>query len=154
VDRLQRFDAKLAGRTPEERLASRFELVTTSVLLDAGAGLSWSYRDSAGGRYARSGGLAVASYDLFGNRGFAEHPGDPPRADAAALESASESELGRAFQVTGENPLVGLEGRAAVLRRLGEVVRTKPEYFGADARLGGFGVYLASRAENGALAAE
>jgi len=40
-----------------------------------------------------------------------------PRADAAALSNLTASSLRSAFQVTAENPLTGLEGRAAVLRQ-------------------------------------
>jgi hypothetical protein len=153
VERLARFEAKLAAKTPEERLAARFELVTTSVLLDAGAGASWSYRGADGGVYARSEGLAVASFEFFEAGGFSGSRTDPLRADADVLEQASPDLLARAFQVSRENPLVGLDGRALVLRRLGEVVRKKPEYFGLPARLGGLGATLASRAEHGALPA-
>src|SRR5262249_52618523 len=55
----------------EERLRAAVDLVVVSVLLDAGAGASWSYIESAGGdgataaRYARSEGLAVASVHAF-----------------------------------------------------------------------------------------
>jgi hypothetical protein len=35
------------------------------------------------------------------------------------------------LQVTPDNPLVGLSGRVALLRRLGEVMAGAPHYFGA-----------------------
>jgi hypothetical protein len=154
VDRLARFEARLATHSPEERLAARVELVITSVLLDAGAGPAWSYRESSGATYARSEGLAVASYDWFENGGLSAHPSQPLRADASVLSAVDESALGRAFQVSSENPLVGLSGRASVLRKLGDVVRAKPAYFGASApRLGNLGVWFASRARMGDLPA-
>ncbi|HVW29929.1 MAG TPA: DUF1688 family protein [Polyangiaceae bacterium] len=154
VDRLGRFEAELAPYSPEERLAARVELVITSVLLDAGAGPSWSYREASGAPYTRSEGLAVASYDWFVGGGLSADPARPLRADASVLSTLDESALGRAFQVAADNPLVGLAGRAAVLRKLGDVCRAKPQYFGANApRLGRFGLYLASRAKSGDLRA-
>jgi hypothetical protein len=57
------------------------------------------------------------------------------------------------FQLAPTNPLVGLEGRAALLRKLGEVVSANPEYFGASGRLGGLGVSFLAKAVGGALPA-
>jgi hypothetical protein len=154
IDRLARFDALLAGRSEEVRLAARFELVITSVLLDAGAGPGWSYRDASGAIHARSEGLAVGSYELFEAGGFSEDRADRLRADAGALVRFTARDVERAFQVTATNPLVGAEGRAAILRKLGEVVLAKPRFFGSGApRLGGLGTYLASKAEGGTLPA-
>src|SRR3954467_8333633 len=45
VDRLARLDAAMSRLSREEQLMTRFELVITSVLLDAGAGADWVYRD-------------------------------------------------------------------------------------------------------------
>jgi hypothetical protein len=154
VDRLARFEARLAQYSPEERLASRVELVITSVLLDAGAGPAWSYRELSGAKYARSEGLAVASYDWFESGGLSADPSQPLRADASVLAAMDESALARAFQVSPDNPLVGLRGRASVLRKLGDVVRAKPSYFGANApRLGNLALRFVSRAKSGDLPA-
>ena len=40
-------------------------------------------------------------------------------------------DLAAGFQVTADNPLVGLEGRAALLNRLGRTVAINPDIFGA-----------------------
>jgi hypothetical protein len=63
--------------------------------------------------------------------------------------------LSRAFQVTADNSLTGLDGRASILRRLGDVVALAPEYFGSSesARLGNLGVWLKHSAQGGKLAA-
>ena len=54
------------GADPAALARARFDLVILSVLLDAGAGPDWRYRDPATGRiYTRSEGLAVASQYLF-----------------------------------------------------------------------------------------
>ena len=42
--------------------------------------------------------------------------------------------LARWFQAGEANPLVGLEGRAALLRRLGDTLETRPDRFGLTAR--------------------
>jgi hypothetical protein len=151
VDRGRAFDRLLEGASEDERLAARFDLAITSVLLDAGAGDRWRYRGGDGKTYSRSEGIAVASYDLFVAGALSASPASAPlRADAQALEGATADWLARAFQVGEGNPMVGLEGRAALLRRLGSAVRAAPGWGG---RLGGFGVELRKGADGGALAA-
>jgi uncharacterized protein DUF1688 len=61
-------------------------------------------------------------------------PGEPLRVDAAALTGIDAATLGYWFQAGERNPLVGLEGRAALLRRLGDVLETRPDRFGLIAR--------------------
>lgn len=98
-----------------------FDLVIPSVLLDAGAGAAWRYRDAATGAVlGRSEGLGVASLRFFESGALSSDPADPLRADA--LNKVDAAMIGAAFQVLADNPLVGLEGRAALLRRLGEAV--------------------------------
>jgi hypothetical protein len=100
-----------------------FDLAIVSVLLDAGAGPDWRYAEGRTGEtYTRSEGLAVASFELVIGGAFSSRPEDPLRADADALASFSVTELARGFQVAADNPLVGLEGRAALINRLGQVV--------------------------------
>jgi hypothetical protein len=154
VARLAAFDAKLGKLSATEQLAARAELVITSVLLDAGAGSAWRYRGADGGVYTRSEGLAVASYELYTSGGLGGRA-DAPRADADGLSSISGRALASAFQVDPNNPLTGLEGRAALLRRLGQVVQRLPQYFerAGEARLGNLALYLLAQADAGALPA-
>ncbi|MBU1374981.1 MAG: URC4/urg3 family protein [Alphaproteobacteria bacterium] len=119
-----------------------FDLVIPSVLLDAGAGAAWRYRDAATGAVlGRSEGLGVASLRFFESGAMSSDPADPLRADA--LGKVDAAMIGRAFQVTADNPLVGLEGRAALLHRLGEAV----------GRPGALFDIMARHAENGRLPA-
>jgi hypothetical protein len=110
-----------------------FDLAIVSVLLDAGAGPDWRYEEGRTGEtYARSEGLAVASFDMFISGAFSSRPDDPFRVDAEALAALSADELAAGFQVGPENPLVGLEGRAALLNRLGQEVAEHPDVFGRE----------------------
>ncbi|MFL6863460.1 MAG: DUF1688 family protein [Allosphingosinicella sp.] len=128
--------------TGAERARAAFDLVILSVLLDAGTGPGWRYRDPVtGGTFARSEGLAVASQRMV-EAGALD--------DLIGLDTAT---LARGFQVGPDNPLAGLEGRAALLRRLGAQARARPDLFGAEGRPGGLYDALAARAEGGRLPA-
>jgi hypothetical protein len=105
---------------PKDQARAAFDLAITSVLLDAGAGPGWRFRDASGAVLGRSEGLGVASFRMFESGALSADPGDPLRADGLAYVGAEV--LAKAFQVTADNPLVGLDGRAALLRRLGETV--------------------------------
>jgi hypothetical protein len=125
------------GADPAERARARLDLAIVSVLLDAGAGPGWAYREAETGLVvARSEGLAVASLRAMQAGLFSADPANPWRADAAALAAMTAEPLGRAFQHGPDNPLSGLDGRALLLRRLGEVIAAAPDLFGAPARLG------------------
>lgn len=138
VDRRALLDAALGDVDAATRARAQIDLVVVSVLLDAGAGADWSYREAASGqRFARSEGLGVASFHAFLAGLFSSDPQRPLRVDAAGLSAVTADRLATAFQVGGGNPLVGLEGRAALLRRLGEALAAQPAVFGAQGRPGG-----------------
>lgn len=155
VDRVTPFKQRLSSMTASERARCCFDLVITSVLLDAGAGETWGYREaSTDHTYTRSEGLAVASWHMFLEGLFSSRADQPWQADATGLRRVTVSRLGDAFQVTPGNSLVGLSGRATLLRRLGQVVQSAPAYFGADApRPGKLFDYLQSQATQGILQA-
>lgn len=141
---------------PAIRGRSAFDLVILSVLLDAGAGPSWKYCDSRSGlTLGRSEGLAVASQRLFEAGAFSADPHSPMRADGGVLSGLDAETLSNGFQVDGTNPMVGLEGRTALLRHLGDQVLARPDLFGsADVpRPGGLYDVLVSRARGGSLPA-
>ncbi|KUI26421.1 URC4/urg3 family protein [Mycobacterium sp. GA-2829] len=99
------------------------DLAVVSVLLDAGAGPDWGYAEAATGqRFSRSEGLAVASWHAFADGAFSSDPADPLRVDAAGLGALTVDRLGAAFAVSQDNPLVGLDGRVALLHRLGSAL--------------------------------
>jgi hypothetical protein len=122
---------------PAERARARLDLAIVSVLLDAGSGPGWQYCEAETGLVlARSEGLAVASLRAMQAGLFSADPANPWRADAVALAAMTAERLGHAFQHGPDNPLLGLDGRALLLRRLGEVIGAIPEVFGKPARLG------------------
>jgi hypothetical protein len=104
------------------------DLAVVSVLLDAGAGPAWSYREPGTDEtYARSEGLGIASFHMFANGAFSRDPkGDPLRVDAERLAALTPADIAMGFQVRAHNPLTGLEGRAELLRRLGGVGLDRP----------------------------
>lgn len=159
VDRTDRFEAIAHGaRWPNAQARARaaFDLAIVSVFLDAGAGPQWRYLDAATGKHiGRSEGLALASLAMFARGAFSSGPADPLRVDASVLAQISAAQLREGFQVTDDNPLIGLEGRAALLRALGTLVAESPGVFAhADKpRPGGLFDHLAGLAEDGAIAA-
>ena len=145
-----------AGEISAARARAEFDLAIISVLLDAGAGPAWRYRDRVtGAEIGRSEGLALASLDMFAAGLFSARPNEPLRADAEALARLSVADLRNGFQVDEHNPLVGLEGRVALLRRLGEQVAGAPRVFAHEdtPRPGGLFDQLVADANHGTIAA-
>ena len=122
VDRRADLDALLDGRDDAERARAMIDLTVVSVLLDAGAGPDWCYREGERS-FTRSEGLAVASFHAFTAGLFSADPADPLRVDAAGLRALSTARLATAFQVDATNPLVGLDGRVHLLHRLADAGR-------------------------------
>jgi hypothetical protein len=138
------------------RARAEFDLVMVSVLLDAGAGTQWRYRDApTGASLGRSEGLALASLRMFESGAFSSNADEPLRADGDALTKLSVQQLRAGFQVSETNPLPGLEGRIDLLRRLGQTAAAEPSVFArADSpRPGGLFDRLASLAKDNTLPA-
>ena len=127
-DRWAKLAPGLAHLPKEEIARRRMDLAVVSVLLDAGAGPDWSYREhDTGETYARSEGLGVASFHMFANGAFSrDRKGDPLRVDAERLAALTPVDVALGFQVKAHNPLLGLEGRAGLLRKLGGVGLDRP----------------------------
>ena len=154
VDRAALLDAALVGQSATEKARVAFDLTIVSVLLDAGAGERWSYRASTRDSYARSEGLAVASFDMFRAGMFSSNPRDPLRADSEGLAELDETALAGGFQVSEDNPLVGVAGRTTLMRRLGQALANRPDLFGRKhPRAGGLFDYLCATATGNAISA-
>ena len=155
-DRWADLAAKTSWPDRAARARAEFDLAIVSVFLDAGAGPSWRYRDAASETtIGRSEGLAVASLAMFERGVFSAKPADPLRADADALRQLPVDALRGGFQVCPGNPLVGIEGRAGLLRNLGGVVGASPEIFAINdtPRPGGLFDHLAGLAVHQTIAA-
>ena len=138
VGGMDRWNALARGLNPGERARAAFDLVVPSVLLDAGAGAGWRYREAGTGQeFARSEGLAVASFAMFSAGVFSSDAARPLRSDASALRACDPQRLAEAFQAGPGNRLEGMEGRAGLLRTLGETLEKRPDLFGSPPRIGG-----------------
>jgi hypothetical protein len=136
------------GADLDEAARARIDIAVISVLLDAGAGARWRFHEAETGQIlSRSEGLAVASLRAMQAGLFSTDPTEPWRADAAALSRITPEALARAFQHAADNELAGIEGRAALLRRVGAVCAACPAAFGAAARPGNLYDYWAARRE-------
>ncbi|PYO47421.1 MAG: DUF1688 domain-containing protein, partial [Candidatus Rokuibacteriota bacterium] len=132
VARVAALGAALSRLPAAERARAKIDLIVTSVLLDAGAGETWRFREEQTGQtFARSEGLAVASFRMFEAGLFSSDPSRPWRTDAAVLMDLEESRMARGFQASAANPLAGLDGRVGLLKRLGRAMKGAPHLFDA-----------------------
>lgn len=125
IDRVQKLDQSLAKLDPMEKARTKLDLVITSVLLDAGAGAAWKFKETDSGKsFSRSEGLGVASLYMFLS-GLMSDDRKSLRADASGLQKISVEDLQKAFQVGEGNPLVGAEGRVLLLNNLAKALENK-----------------------------
>lgn len=127
-DRSASLAQRLSSVPREEIARRRIDLAVVSVLLDAGAGPAWSYREPGTGEvYTRSEGLGIASLHMFAGGAFSrDAKADPLRVDAERLAALTPMDIAMGFQVKAHNPLAGLEGRAELLRKLGQTGMSRP----------------------------
>ena len=99
---------------------SAIDFIFVSVLLDAGAGDQWQYKDPVSKRTLnRSEGLAAASMDFFFHHLAQPDSNREFGVTVNQLQQCTEQVLASAFQHDGDNPLVGIAGRTKLLRGLG-----------------------------------
>ncbi|MGG6237172.1 URC4/urg3 family protein [Nodosilinea sp. AN01ver1] len=153
--RLERLDPALSALDSLEQARLKVDLAITSVLLDAGAGSQWRYVEPGTGLgFARSEGLAIASFHAFTAGLCSSQPEHPWQADASGLTALTANSLAQAFQVNDNNLLLGVEGRVALLQKLGHALHQQPKFFGADLpRPGHLVDYWLTQATDNALSA-
>lgn len=111
-----------------DKTRTAIDLMFVSVLLDAGAGPNWHYRDPVTKTLlSRSEGLAAASIDLFFNRLFANFADNNYCLNAPVLEALTGDSLAASFQHGKTNNLIGIAGRMQLLKGLAKSLRTDPE---------------------------
>ncbi|KAE8385711.1 hypothetical protein BDV23DRAFT_14784 [Aspergillus alliaceus] len=147
VDLLARW--KAAGYDKVEQARSLVDLFFVSVLLDAGAGDKWRFTEPGSNlAIGRSEGIAVATLYMFSEGEFALPGSD--RKDivlGASLKDFSEATLSRGFQITNNNPFVGVPARVELIKSLGRSLVNLPNIFGDTGRPGNLVDYLISRAD-------
>ncbi|GAB4022583.1 MAG: URC4/urg3 family protein [Bdellovibrio sp.] len=142
-DRLSEKKNFFQALDPIERARTLFDLVITSVLLDAGAGPDWKYIEPDDKKsYSRSEGLGVASFYMFFDGAFSSSK--KPLADGEGLKKLTNKILESAFQVSASNPLIGVDGRVALLNNLGKVISSNKSYF-ENSRPGNLVDYILKR---------
>lgn len=113
--------------TPIERAKLGLDLILPSVLVDAGAGPDWQYSSSNSVTVGRSEGLGLASLDMFLAGGFSQN--QKVETTAAGLKAVSVESFSNYFNVSDNNPLLGVEGRVQLLRSLGDAILAQPSIF-------------------------
>jgi hypothetical protein len=142
VDRCLWLKAHIKNLDPLEQARIKFDLVIPSVLLDAGSGPLWKYHEKETSReYSRSEGLGIASFHLFMSKIFSDD-GKSLRSDSEGLKRVTPKLIEDYFQVRENNPLVGVEGRANLLKGLGKALENKIIF--KDGRPGNLVDYLIS----------
>ncbi|KAK1717391.1 hypothetical protein CaCOL14_003370 [Colletotrichum acutatum] len=140
---------KANGSDETEVTRRLIDLFFVSVLLDAGAGDHWRYKEPKTDQvYERSEGIAVASLHMFNALAYTTSTDKAnPIVDGKGLERLETSALAGGFQVSDSNPMLGVDSRAGLLRSLGQSLLAHPEVFGADGRPGNLVDYLVKSAK-------
>ncbi|THD00190.1 hypothetical protein EYZ11_000381 [Aspergillus tanneri] len=138
-----------AKHDKKEQARGLVDLFLVSVLLDAGAGDKWRFTEpDTGAVIVRSEGIAVATLHMFlaGQYSTAESS----RKDIVlgqALQDLKEEVLREGFQITHENPFVGVPSRVELLNALGRSLLRLPDVFGQSGRPGNLVDYLLSKTD-------
>ncbi|KAI5857489.1 DUF1688-domain-containing protein [Durotheca rogersii] len=126
-----------------EQCRRLIDLFLVSVLLDAGAGTTWSFKSAENGRiYRRSEGLAIASLEMFKTGIFSGNQNNKFQVDKDGLAKLTVDQLAKGLQSRPGSEVAGLEGRAQLLIRLGDALSRSPEIFGNEGRPGHIVDYL------------
>jgi hypothetical protein len=143
---VEHLEKKLGALKQRGQLCARLDLIVVSVLLDAGAGEQWAYREG-NQVIARSEGLAVASLYMFLHGDFSSNSDNPLQVDALGLEQLGYERFLEGFQVSESNPLLAPEGRFQLLKSLAGALKSKTDYFSQEQRPGALCDYFLQ--ENG-----
>ncbi|KAH6658725.1 hypothetical protein BKA67DRAFT_220491 [Truncatella angustata] len=144
-DRIANLLSTFSDIDTSEKCRRLIDLFLVSVLLDAGAGTSWSFKSAENGRiYKRSEGLAIASLEMFKSGLFSSNPSNRFQVDKNGLRKLTVQQLAKGMQSGPGNELAGLEGRAELLIKLGGALDQKREFWGDNGRPGNMIDYLLS----------
>ncbi|EKJ77578.1 hypothetical protein FPSE_02076 [Fusarium pseudograminearum CS3096] len=125
------------------------DLFFVSVLLDAGAGDVWRYKESDSGQeVVRSEGIAVASLHMFQAGAFSSDDSAKTRVDGKGLVQLQESDFNTHFQVSADNLMVGVPSRVQLLQAVGSSLLKQPDVFGESGRPGNLVDYLMTKSSD------
>jgi len=134
VDRRKQIEEQMSGLKAAQKAHTLLDLAIVGALLGDGDGVAdWKYIDTASGKtFAGAEGLALATFHAFTAGLFSSDAKRPLQADSEGLRALVTAHLAEAFQISDRNRLGGMEDRAVLLRRLGEVIAEQPEVFGDE----------------------
>ncbi|KAM0185533.1 hypothetical protein ACHAPI_012154 [Fusarium lateritium] len=147
VDSLLKEWSNESGVDQTEITRRLVDLFFVSVLLDAGAGDVWRFNESGTGQsVVRSEGIAVASLHMFKTGAFSSDSSLKSKVDGQGLTQLKESDFNTHFQVSAENPMVGVSSRVQLLQAVGSSLLKLPAVFGDSGRPGNLVDYLTEKA--------
>ncbi len=122
-----------------ELARSAVDLIFLSVLLDAGAGARWVFKDPVTAKsLSRSEGLAAASIDLFFNHIARFEHIKGWIMDVDSLQLVTPQKLASTFQHSYKNSLSDIDGRSALLQGLATILesyRTEQQLYNRPSNL-------------------
>ncbi|KAH8693211.1 hypothetical protein BGW36DRAFT_302345 [Talaromyces proteolyticus] len=128
------------------------DLFVVSVLLDAGAGDVWTFNEpETGNVYNRSEGIAVASLYMVLSGALNSSGTSEPTVDASGLIEFTDESFIKFFQVTEENPIIGVSSRVGLLNNVGRSLKQLSEVVGPTGRPGNIVDYLVAASEDNIL---
>ncbi|KAK7428131.1 hypothetical protein QQZ08_005370 [Neonectria magnoliae] len=145
VQRVDQLLSKWRGDGYENVEVTRrlIDLFFVSVLLDAGAGDHWRFKEpGTEDYYVRSEGIAVAALYMFKAGAFVSKGAEPDEVDGYGLQRLTEESFNEFYQISPENPMVGVASRVRLLNDLGTSLLQLPEIFGESGRPGNLVDYL------------
>ncbi|KIY00454.1 uncharacterized protein Z520_04139 [Fonsecaea multimorphosa CBS 102226] len=128
----------------QTELARRMvDLLFVSVLMDAGAGDVWQFREPGTGQtFGRSEGIALATLHMFSGGKFQSQVAGGHIVDARGLANMSEQTMEQGFQISGQNEMTAFSSRVTLLNRLGQSLLNLTHIFGDAGRPGNLVDYL------------
>ncbi|KAL1901623.1 hypothetical protein Cpir12675_000313 [Ceratocystis pirilliformis] len=127
-----------------EKCRRLMDLCVVSIVMDGGAGSEWSYKSLENNKiYRRSDGIAVAAFEMFKSGLFSSNPSNRCQVDKQGMKRLTVETLANGLQSRPGNEIVGLEGRAELLSKLGAALE-HDNVFGPHGRPGNMLDYLLS----------
>ena len=130
IDRWDFVKEEAAFSTSPDLARSAIDLAVITVLLTAGTGPEWRYKEEDSElEFNRTEGQSLAAFQMF-RMGLFSGTANPYQVDPEGLRLVTADMLAEHFQVSEKNPLAGLGERLAMLRGLAEILEANKNTFG------------------------